>query len=412
MSARTVIPAARGAARPGGLGLLVAAQVLAGTGAWTALIAAQAYLVFRAQAGSWPLTALAAASGAPPIVLRRASAALLTRIGPRPVGAAAAAAAAACAAALSLAPPGRTTLLSLMAALGCAKALISPALDTQAAWRSHGGDAPTDSVWLTLAAAAPLVSGPLPATAVSGPSALPAAFTAAAAAYLLAGASVLLMPAVRPTPQHPDDAPGGGAARQGAPPPRELVRALRLCAVVWIGYGSFSVLEPEFVRNALHGTGRTYAVLTVVSGLGGIPMGAAVRRLPALLCSPVGVPAAAVLVGATQLAYVGTGLLPVAVIASTAWGAAAGLLGAASRTRLLILSPAARQGEVMSRWRAAQALGTVLPLLGLATVADATGARATLAAVSILTLAAGTAACVPAARTARHTATARERVNA
>jgi hypothetical protein len=62
----------------------------------------------------------------------------------------------------------------------------------------------------------------------------------------------------------------------------------------------------------------------------------------------------------------------------------------------------------MSRWRAAQALGTVLPLLGMSAVADATGTRTTLAAVSILTLTAGAAACVPAARTAP----ARERVNA
>jgi hypothetical protein len=411
MNTRTVIPAAR-PVRLCGLGPLVAAQVLSGTGAWSALIAAQTHLAFRAHGGSWALTALASAWGVPPIALRRASGALLIRLGPRPLGAAAAAVAAACAGALALVPPERGTLLALMSALGCAKALLSPALDTQAAWRRRGGDASADSVWLTLAAAAPLVSGPILATAVSGPSAPTAAFTAAATAYLLAGVGVLLVPATRPIAKPCDDPAGCGAERQAAPHPRELVSVLRLSAVAWFGYGAFNVLEPVFVRDSLHGTGRTFALLTVVSGLGGIPMGAAVRRLPTLLRAPIGVPAAAALVGATQLAYVGTGLLPVAVAASTAWGATAGLLGAASRTRLLILSPTVRHGEVISRWRAAQALGTVLPLLGVATAADAIGARTALVVVSILTLAAGAAACVPAARTSAHNAPARQRMNA
>jgi hypothetical protein len=166
---------------------------------------------------------------------------------------------------------------------------------------------------------------------------------------------------------------------------------LRLTLLAWLGYGCFGVLEPVFVAENLHGSARTYALLTAVCGLGGVPTGLVLRRRTALLREAGTVSLATAAVGATQLAYIATGELPIALCASAGWGAAAGLLGAATRTRLLILSPPQAAGEVMSRWRAAQAAGTLLPLLAVAALAQAISTRTTLGLISTLTLAGGVA---------------------
>lgn len=251
MSADTSAPASAGAAtgcqdRPGSggyrhVGVLIAAQAAGQTGSWASLVVAVPLALGHRHPATWLAVITAAWAG--PAMLSSAAGRPIDRFGPRLAGTAAwlGAAAGAVAALAVRQLPGLVIALAVISA--CRGAEIA-AGDTAPTWMPDRPDLTRAGSWLMLAAAVPLLAGPLGAAALLTFFGPPTAWITVAALFAAGAAGSMAVPAARPA--SPGSRPKITRGRG------RLMAVLITQAVVWVSYGSMSVLQPLYVQDTLH----------------------------------------------------------------------------------------------------------------------------------------------------------------
>ncbi len=355
---------------------LVSGQLLAGVAQWAMLLGVLDYASYILHVGAFRISVAGLAWGAPPAVSGSLVGRLIDARGPRGV----AASAGVCGVAVSLGLallPSWNALLGLLALAGMSRALIRPAIDAMPSWLPHQIDHGTSSVWLGFGNSAPIVLGPLAAAgimAVGGPADV---FIATAAMY---AAALLVLARTRARRR-----PAASAAQPGQPAAAQPVRrvpaarlVLSISLIVWISYGSFSVLEILYVRDVLRSSMWIFVVLQVLFGVGLLITNLALSRCPSLLGRRGALVAAVLLTGLAEMLYVISNRFFIAACGVTLWGAATAVFGPVCRVRLLNATPAERHGAAMAAWRQGQAVGNVLPPLAAGSVAQLIGIQLTL----------------------------------
>ena len=131
---------------------------------------------------------------------------------------------------------------------------------------------------------------------------------------------------------------------------------------VWLMFGTFSALEPLFYRDTLGVEVEALGWINSIFGIGLVGGTLIVGRLPehlrtaAFLTFLVGMNAVGV------LAYVGTDILAVVVVAAPFWGIIIGMMAPLHRTMVQINSPGPMVGRIMGVNHIHSEVGHLLPL--------------------------------------------------
>jgi DNA-binding transcriptional ArsR family regulator len=347
---------------------LLTAQAAGQTGSWASLAAALP--VALASRGAGHLVVITAAWGGP-AALSRLAGAPIDRLGPRVTGTACWAAAAIPAAALAF--MHRQTLPAVLVALGLLSLFRGSAMAAGHAaptWLPQRPDTARAGVWLVVAAAVPVLIGPLGATSLLAAAGARAAW-AMVAGLLAAGAvASVLVPAVRPPPAIAvSPAPGGGTG---------LVPILAITAGLWLTYGTLSGLAPLDVQTLLHAPLTVYGEVLACYAVGGLLAVLALGQRGSLLASRWGVGGFALGAVAGEWVFATAGRTPAALAGALLWGAGGGMFTVCSRAALLRAVPAARHGRATGWWIATQSFSNVAPTAVLAVAVAAAGLRAVL----------------------------------
>lgn len=147
---------------------------------------------------------------------------------------------------------------------------------------------------------------------------------------------------------------------------------------VWLLFGIFSSLEPIFYRDVLGVEVETLGWVNSIFGLGLVTGTFLVGRLPgrfrnaSYLTLLVGMNALGV------LAYVGTDILAVVVVAAPFWGIIIGMMAPLHRTMIQINSPENLVGRIMGVNHIHSEVGHLLPLAFAPLIAAVFGVQQTL----------------------------------
>lgn len=147
---------------------------------------------------------------------------------------------------------------------------------------------------------------------------------------------------------------------------------------VWLLFGIFSSLEPIFYRDVLGVEVETLGWINSIFGLGLVAGTLIVARLPPRFRSALSL---TVLVGMNALgvlAYVGTDMVGVVVLAAPFWGVIIGMMAPLHRTMVQINSPDQMVGRIMGVNHIHSEVGHLLPLAFAPLVAAAFGVQQTL----------------------------------
>ena len=154
----------------------------------------------------------------------------------------------------------------------------------------------------------------------------------------------------------------------------------------------FGVLEPLYVRDVLHASDDTFALLQTVFGVGLVVTGLLLAVLGDRIARPRYVAIAMIVSGATAALYLGTESKTIAFIGVFLWGVDTAFFYVPARTLLQRYTPARFHGRVLSLDQSLEpAAGIVMtPLAALAlgvvsvrTLGVAAGALATVGGVAL-----------------------------
>jgi MFS family permease len=373
-TAGTAAPGAHGARSA--LLPLVSGQLLAGTAQWAMLLGVLDYASYTLHVGAFAIGLAGLAWGTPPAVSGSLVGRLIDARGPRRV----AASGGVCGVAVSLGlalSPSWNALLGLLVLVGISAALIRPAIDAMPSWLPEQIDHSTSSVWLGFGSSAPIVLGPLAAAGILAVGGTADVFLATAAMYA-AALLVLVRTRARRRPTARAAQPGQAAAAQPVRRVPGVRLVLRISLIVWISYGSFSVLEILYVRDVLRSPMLVFILLQVLFAVGALGTNLALSRCPSLLSRRGALVAAVLLTGLAEMLYVISNRLFIAACGVTLWGVGAAVFNPVCRVRLLTATPAERHGAAMGAWRQGQAVGNVVPPLAAGSVAQLIGVQLTL----------------------------------
>ncbi|HWB88635.1 MAG TPA: MFS transporter [Acidimicrobiia bacterium] len=234
--------------------------------------------------------------------------------------------------------------------------------------------------WIEGASWAAFVIGPAVGAIVSGTVGLDGIFVVDAATSLV-GAALLIPVKVRQMSGAATRSGGlselkeGFAYAYGHPRIRFYIW---LGSSVWLLFGIFSSLEPIFYRDVLGVEVETLGWVNSVFGLGLVGGTLIVGRFTASLRTALTL---TVLVGANALgvlAYVGTDILGVVLVAAPFWGVIIGMMAPLHRTLLQINTPDAFVGRIMGVHHIHSEVGHLLPLAIAPTIAAILGVQETL----------------------------------
>ncbi|HUF16363.1 MAG TPA: MFS transporter [Acidimicrobiia bacterium] len=147
---------------------------------------------------------------------------------------------------------------------------------------------------------------------------------------------------------------------------------------VWLLFGVFSALEPIFYRDVLGVEVETLGWVNSVFGLGLIGGTLIAGRLPQRFRTAIWL---TVLVGMNAvgvLAYVGTDILAVVVVAAPLWGVIIGQMAPLHRTMIQVNAPDEVVGRIMGVNHIHSEVGHLLPLAFAPFVASLLGVQRTL----------------------------------
>ena len=121
-----------------------------------------------------------------------------------------------------------------------------------------------------------------------------------------------------------------------------------LAGTVYLIWGAFIVVEPIYVREVLHGTPTTFALLQTTFGVGLVAAGLLVTRLGDRVVRVSVVCISAIGSGVGAMIYVGSGTAAVAFAGILLWGIVTGFLIAPLRTLVQRATPVAAHGRVFA----------------------------------------------------------------
>jgi DHA3 family macrolide efflux protein-like MFS transporter len=348
------------------LALLTVGHAVNGIGSWAAFVAIWGYAVYRFDIGPGGVALLTLAWGGPPVVLGPLAGVVIDRVGPRRVAIAGDLLGAV--ASLAMALTGDFRSLAMLAAVhGVTKAFALPAYDALPARLVEPARLFDLNAILSAATDLSIVLGPLLAAGVFSLWGNRAAFVADAVSYLV-GAAVVAPLQLRPRVGDALDR----VAMRARDELREGLRVVRARPVavslfllgfaMWMSYGTFGVLEPLYVRDVLHASVTTLALLQVAFGVGLVGTGLLLPRVRRAVERPSSLAVVAIAAGGGAAIYGGTSFVGVAFVGVFLWGITAGLFGAPSRTLLMLATPDTTHGRVLSAWRVVQQLGHLVPV--------------------------------------------------
>lgn len=240
--------------------------------------------------------------------------------------------------------------------------------------------------WIEGASWTAFVVGPALGAILAGSIGIDAIFVLDAATSVVAAA--LIWP-VRVRPMAEDDVHLGGwdELREGfriAYGNPRLRFYIWLGSSVWLMFGVFSALEPLFYRDILGVEVETLGWVNSIFGLGLVGGTLIAGRLPQRLRSATWLTFLVGLNAVGVLAYVGTDMLAVVVVAAPLWGLIIGQMAPLHRTMLQINSPENAVGRIMGVHHVHSEVGHLLPLAFAPAVAVALGVQQTLLASGLI----------------------------
>jgi MFS family permease len=363
---------------------LTVAQVAGQTGWWAAL--AVSLPMALAVPGTGHLAAVTAAWGAP-AVLSRLVGAPIDRLGPRRVGTACWLASAIAAALAAVSPRATLPMLvPVLAAISGGTGMAMTAGQAAPTWLPRRPDLARAGIWLLVAAAVPVLVGPLGGTSAITYAGYRPAWSAVALLFLLGAVGSALVPAVRPEPAVSDFSVA--VARRAL---RKVVAVLLVTGGLRLTYGMLTLLAPLYVHAVLHAPLVMYGWVLTSFALGGLAAMLVVARHDRVLRSRWGVAGSATLVAGSQLVFSSTSLVPVALLGAAMWGACAGVFTVCCRAVIVAAVPSSRHGRSLGWWLTVQNAANVLPAVIATPIVVAFGLHAVLAGTCLCCLACGLA---------------------
>jgi hypothetical protein len=374
---------------------LTAAQAAGQTGSWAALVAALPLALSRPDPALW--LALVNAVWAGPAMLSQLAGRPIDRYGPRRVGAVCWAAAAVC----SLGALATGHLPAVVVPLGLMSAFRGAGVaagDTAPTWLPHRPDLTRAGSWLMIAAAIPVLVGPLGSATLLAYLGSRPAWLVVTGLFVFGAIGSALVPAIRPVPAPLDDADladiaaADAAAVQPKPAPRfrgRFVAILVITAGTWLSYGALEILQPLYVKQGLHSSLIMYGWMMVAFALGSVAAALAAVPLRRITASRWTVPFAVLAVAAGERLFTGTSSVSYAFAGSAVWGAAAALFTLASRSAILSAIPAESHGRALSTWRAIQSSADIAPTAIIGQLTAVAGLSAVLSGTCALAGVAG-----------------------
>ena len=385
--------------------LLALGQAVNGIGSWAAFIAIWGWAAYRFDVGPSGTALLMLGWGGPPVLLAPLAGVVIDRVGPRRV-AVAGDLGGALVALLMLTADDYPSLLVLAALHGVTKAFAMPAYDALPARLVEPGRLFETNAVLTAAHDLSIVVGPVLAALVISWWGIRAAFVVDALTYLV-GAAVVAPLSLRPLAVERVRARAIDEIREGLRIVRSSPAARTLFALgfaLWLSFGTFSVLEPLYVRDVLDAPVTTLALLQTVFGVGLVGTGLLLPRLRHHLDRTSALALVIVAAGVSAGLYGATSSVVIAFAGVFLWGVTAGLFGAPSRTLLLRSTPDEAHGRVMAGWRMVQQVGHVVPVAGAGLLAEVAGVQGVLFGVGVVVVLIGSGALLQRAEPVPHDA--------
>ena len=390
-----------------GFALLLFGQAVSETGNWIAVIAIWGFASFKFDVGAGDLALLFVVLSVPGALLGPLLGVPIDRLGPRRTLLIANLLGVVDALALSQAN-SYTTIILLALPLGLIEAMATASLDAIPPRIVPDTQLVTANALLGGAQDVAIVVGPIAAALVNTQWGLEGAFIADAATFL-AGALVALRIRVEPVPRDPDAhatstwrelRDGLSLARRS----EGLRWTLAVASCVYALWAVFGVLEPLYVRDVLHASDDTFALLQTVFGVGLVLTGLVLAVVGERIARPRCVAIAMVVSGVTAALYLGTESEVVAFVGVFLWGVDTAFFYVPARTLLQRYAPTRFHGRVLSLNQSLEpAAGIVMtPLAALAlgvvsvrVLGVTAGALATVGGVVLLLV--GRRLAVPAA---------------
>jgi MFS family permease len=360
--------------------LLLAGQAVNGIGSWCALIAMWGYAAYKFDANPAQIALLSLSWALPAAVFGPLGGLPIDRFGPKRALIATDTFAAIVAVGLSF-TTSFGQLVALGTLFGLTRAVSDPAFTALAPRLVEDEQLLRANAYLGAAMMSAIAFGPLLAAGAIGLWGLRAAFLVDAVTYLIGNAVVLPLHLRRLAhEEHPAARTVLGELRHGFEIVRErdfVRRVLTLSASVYLVWGAYAVIEPIYVRDVLHKSSATFALLQACFGI--------MLLLNALIVARVGDRAAtmrtlrisALLAAAAAPLYIGTSYVAIAFVGIAVWGAGTAWLIAPRDTLLQRGTPAAAHGRVLAIDSALRSWAHVIALPLAALLASAAGTRTT-----------------------------------
>ena len=332
--------------------LLVAGQAVNAIGTWCALVALWGYASFRFDAAPTQIALLGLAWALPSVILGPIGGVPVDRFGPTRVLVVADSVAAGVAM-LFIFAGSFEALIALAAVEGCTKAFAEPAFQSLPPRIVDNEHLAAANGLLALASQSAIAFGPLLAAGAIAWFGFDGAFVVNAVTYLI-GVAVLVPFRIGAAPRSEaatDRAGVRAEIREGVAvvAARPALRwFMFLAGTVYLIWGAFIVVEPIYVREVLHGTPTTFALLQTTFGVGLVAAGLLVTRLGDRVVRVSVVCISAIGSGVGAMIYVGSGTAAVAFAGILLWGIVTGFLIAPLRTLVQRATPVAAHGRVFA----------------------------------------------------------------
>jgi len=354
------------------LALLVSGQALNGIGSWCAIVALWGFASFRFDAGPTDIALLGLAWSLPPLLLGPVAGVPIDRLGPKRV-LMVADALAAVVSLLFLFAGSFPVLVALATLHGVTSSFSEPALRALPPRLVGDEDLVQANALLGAASQSAIVFGPLLAAAAIGVIGIEGAFVIDALTYVV-GVLVLIPIAIGRTTAAAVDSSVTADIREGFRVVQRRPRLrllLGMSGCVYMIWGAFLVIEPVYVREVLHGSPTTLALLQVTFGVGLLLTTLVVTRLGERVARVRIAAVAAAASGVAAALYIGTAIPAVAFIGIGAWGCVTSFFVVPARTLMQRAAPVETHGRVLALDGTVNSGGhlVALPLVGLAAAA-------------------------------------------
>ncbi len=335
-----------------GFRLLLVGETVNATGNWVAVVAIWGFASFRFDAGAGDLALLFVALSVPGAVLGPLLGVPIDRFGPRRTLIVANALGFADALLLTQADSYRTIIL-LALPLGLIEALAAASLDALAPRLVDDTELVRANALLGGAQDFAVVTGPVVAAVVHSFAGLTGAFLTDAATFLVGAAVAWRLDLGGPTPAEP-----GANTRSTWTELRAGLALVRrsfglrwtfsTAAATYLLWSMFGILEPLYVRDVLHASDTTFALLQAAFGVGLVASGLALATIGDRVARPRNVAIAMVISGLTAAAYVGTESIAIAFVAVFLWGLDVAFFYVPAKTLMQRYAPTEFHGRVLS----------------------------------------------------------------